>query len=437
MHIRLATTWTAFGLAISGLLLDSVSGQEPALAVGKPSQFSRVFVPADAVAQMPGEYLPVTSDEFERLVALANLEGQAPADIRLAAAEYESRFDNGELLDGIAKLHVQTSATNQSLPLGECNLQINGAHWLDNGDDDSAARPALLGSASNNQVVAIVPQTGTLTLNWTFRGNRTSTETYLFRLRFPPCPQNELRLILPNTLELSSSDGFVSARSDSPQTTRWTVKTSAPRIDLVISTKRSDESPALAIYQQTAAYRIAPQGIDADIVLQLDVVDAPMSQLDLRLDQQAQITSAKIGDQEVAWNQVAEDQSIIVFPEALGPGRHHLRLHMVAPVPRAESWQLPRMMPHGLVWQKGQITLSVQSPWRINAMDVEGCVQSSNSGAGISRPLAFDCYQPDASIRLSVGFRTTTSAVADGHLGLSGWFCNDGRGDRPALGRIG
>ncbi len=99
-------------------------------------RFRRVYAPANRINDWPtgeGKYLPLESDEFQRLLGLVPTgapEDRSSFSSRITAAEYQAQLSGEQLLSGRATLEITHSGKSPGmLPLEPCNAAIHKTAW--------------------------------------------------------------------------------------------------------------------------------------------------------------------------------------------------------------------------------------------------------------------------------------------------------------------
>ena len=118
--------------------------------------FRRVYAPADRMKDWPtgeGKYLPLESDEFQRLLGL--VQSGTPEDrssfvSRIVAAEYQAELSGEQLLKGRATLEITHSGKSAGMmSLEPCNAAISKTAWdLPGKDPKTELKKPLLGSGA-------------------------------------------------------------------------------------------------------------------------------------------------------------------------------------------------------------------------------------------------------------------------------------------------
>ncbi|MEM7313336.1 MAG: hypothetical protein AAF497_09315, partial [Planctomycetota bacterium] len=338
--------------------------------------FARVYLPADELSKIGANHIPVERQKFEAMVKAAarpSLMGDLSKNL-IATADFSARFENGVLRDGTAALRIQKGKSGAAeFSLGQCDLPISRPRW------EKSELPAFVGLGPGNRKLGILPESsaGILLFDWSRRGNK-SGNGFLFELNLPPALRTTISLVLPSTMKVVAPDRFVSFEEESPQSNRWTIQVgSATQVPIVIARQQSGgiESESMAIFDQTTDYRIAPQGIDAESTIAIQVIDGVVSDLRLAHDESVRIKSLYVnGDEATLVSSTFGDQSgrtIARLDSPLLPGDHFVRLVYSADLPDAKQWPIPLVRPTGMVWQKSSATFQLMRPLALSRFDVE------------------------------------------------------------------
>lgn len=399
-----------------------------------PLRFRRAYVPTDRAEDWPlgtGKYLPMDADKFEEMLREVQQDaaGEPPVNqTRLVTASYQGRLSDGALLAGEANLEIAHAAKSPAmLPFDPCNLAIRDARW----NEAESGRPTL-GTADNGKLQLLVERPGRLQFHWLLAGRRESAGRLAFPIEIPACPVSRFDLVLPAKLKPVLDRGLVLGGSPAGEGLRgWQLELGGHRrFRLHLTEATATENDAqLALVRQSLTCDFSPQGVEVSARLKLEAYRGPLTEVALALDAPLQLVSARLGDTPVPWSVGPPENGIIravlVLPEPLRDGTAILRVKAVAPLLAGRPWKLPRIMPQGLFWQEGNITLLVPHPLVIEQIEPVGCRQSAFdplSATLAGESAQFECLSPEATVQLSLAMRR--AAVQD----LSGTLTEMGNG---------
>jgi hypothetical protein len=385
-----------------GLLLAIADISEPPVLAQSAdpvptTNYRRIYVPeAELDGQVRG-LLPIRREEFDQRIADSAPRGTghlAPPRARLTAAQYSARLAGESLVDGKALWSVETSGSEPTvLHAAPCNLALAEAVWQASGAN-AASQPALVGNDPEGNLVALVPRSGTLALDWSLTATEATTERIDFRLQLPPVPLTRLEIDLPAGMVLRCNAGLVippastSANRGEDRAARdaaamaggsrhWAIEAGGAA-DLSLSIERTaGTGPAgpVVLVQESGSYRIHTGEIDVTASLELDVLSAPLVELILLVDRQVDLLSVRLGDEPLAWEEVSSGESADdssgqaaghaadnpairrIAVELIRPLRGEgikLEVAGVAPWPANQPLRLPRIQVLHGVWQEGQ-----------------------------------------------------------------------------------
>ena len=268
--------------------------------------FRRIFAPADRIDTWPRDsvrYLPIESDEFEKLVKDAQARSGSAAKLepaRITTAEYRATLEgdefNGELTWTIA--NAGQSATFMELPT--LGIAIESAQWA------ADSRPALLGADPRGKCGLWVDTTGSLRAKWSFKGETASgQESLAFRMSLPSAVQNRLILDIPSTSVLTVDRGWArSIPGAAPGWNRLQIDLGAEH-QVVIHLAAESVIPEFAIparYRQTESYEIAPHGMTLETRLRVASRRRPLERLTLKVDRGLSPVAVSANGQIISWS---------------------------------------------------------------------------------------------------------------------------------------
>jgi len=394
---------------------------------GTGLRFRRVYAPADRLSDWPkgkSRYIPVEPAEFERLLKegqASAADDRAPATTRLLKAEYKAQLIGDQMAAGEAVFEVAHGTDHSALlPLEPFSLAIGKATW-----SGEPAAKAVLGSAQDSPLLALVERPGVLRLEWTLVGRRDSSDALNFTLDLPSCPINRFVLELPETMTPATDQGIVTAPAPPENgTRRWKIELGGNhRFTLrIVSSGAAEPRRALALVRESSVYDFSFRGIEFSTEWKLDVHHEPLKQVTMSLDPRLQLVSAQVGDAPIAWSVTSPGTGpatriLLPLPAPIhGPG-HVLRLKAVAPLELDRSSRLPRIRSEGLFWQEGTATLLVPTPLLMEHVKTTGCRQSGMGPLSAPRTgeaVHFQYFAPDAALDAVITLRQPPVQLVSG-----------------------
>lgn len=384
-------------------------------ADGGPIKYRRYFVPHDRpqdwrTGNTP--YVPIEKEEFDRLIAVLQSPPQAALGsvARIARADYQASLDEQDMLAGQAKLELVYSAQGPVLlPLDPWGLTIDRVRW-----DEPDPPEVVMGLASDGRLAVYVDHQAPLVIDWSLRGHRDAVGALSFDLELPRSPFASLSLKLPAGMVPSVSAGVI---AESPaEGNRWQIELGAQNRCLLKATPAGAASSfrRLALLKQETRYDFSPGGVDVTAALTLDVHNEPLQQLELEMDADLQLMSARFGDLDVPWTIAATDglrgkQRIVVeFPQPLLGPRQQVQLQALAPLASERLWTLPTVRPQDVFWQEGSVRLLVPAPLSLDRLLPIGCRQSK--AELLAAPLSgesveLQSFSPHAAVKVLLSRR--------------------------------
>jgi hypothetical protein len=411
----------------------AVKAQDPAETA--ELRFRRVYAPADRISDWPtgeGKYLPLESDEFERLLSLARSgppDRQGSFTTRTAAAEYQAELSSEQLLIGRATLEITHSGQSAvMLSLEPCNAAISKTAWLISGkgakaEGDSpifaaqkSGQSPVMGFGRDGKLQVLVEQSGKLSFAWSMSGRRDAGGAMVFSCEFPACPVSVFRLDLPENLTPASDKGLVSGGKESVDgRRRWRIYLGGNcRFHLRIAASgAANARPPLALLGESSVYEFSPRGIDVSAQWKIQTHNEPLEKIVVLLDPGLQLATALLGETALTWTIEplpgdAGSRAVLSLGEEIKDAERILRLCALARLTLDRPCRLPRMKPEGLFWQEGGITLIVPDPLLVERLTPIGCSQTAVGPLAeprVGESFQFQNFSADATIEIELARR--------------------------------
>ena len=433
------------GAAISIMLLCAFpvrvfavdySSQETRQQTTRPLSFIRIYAPTDRPELWPrdeGRYIPVESEEFERLLECAKspAERTSPPAANIESAEYRARLDANGMIYGSAELKIsQRSDETLLMPLAPCRIVVQKAYWKNIGTASDHKNAAVLGMGRQGQIGLAVDRSGILALSWMLRNTnarrdvlaeKETTEEELasetaagknaaadendnadlvYQLALPRCPSNVLLLdlptgIIPRVKETSIPPAIVAPKHSSADGfRRWRIELGGcheTELRLVRTKPASGERPAVRV-RQSLVYDLAEKGLEVSSTFRLNATYTPIASVDIAIDRPLQIIRAKCGGKPVSWSVMPNtdgktDRVSLELPELMRGADTDVQLWAYGPTATGRPWRLPLMrakcvssetskpIEENILWEEGEATLIVASPLKIIDLNKTNCRQ--------------------------------------------------------------
>jgi hypothetical protein len=441
----MAAAWLM--LLVSGSASVSVNAAEEDIAGAQPLRYRRTFVPANRIGDWPRDsgvrYRPMPKEDFERLVSqlkTTTLETPSGA-VRVVSAHYSAAL-NDDVLRGRAVLEI-VRAEPENLPikgsadlgsllrLDPCSLAVHSARWAGESESDAAFGLDATGCAA-----VLVPRCGTLEIEWSLRGTRSSDRGLVFDFALPKVIRSSLQLDLPDGKLASATQGAFVARPDQPGSAgAWQLELGGNhQFTLnIIDADSANGSQRLALVRQTTTYSFSPRGLELTVQLTIDAGKEPLRQLELSVDPRLQLLAIRQGESRVGWSVAADDSAtddsaagepttesrrkriLLELPQPLTGTGNILRLAATAPMVLHESWRLPDVRAMGMFWQEGRATLLFPKPLVMEKLSTADCRQTSTGPLPPpfeGETLGLQYFVPEATIDVVVAHASQRLSVS-------------------------
>ncbi|MGA2799337.1 MAG: hypothetical protein ABSE63_17280, partial [Thermoguttaceae bacterium] len=422
-------------MLFSAIALCAASAAAKAEDPAGPAElhYRRVYAPANRVNDWPtgeGKYLPLESDEFQRLLGLVRSGGpevRSSFVSRIAAAEYQAELSGEQLLRGRARLEITHSGQAAGMmSLEPCNAAISKTVWdLPGQDAKTEAKKPVLGSGAGGKLQVLVEQSGKLGFDWSLAGQREAGEAIEFSCEFPACPASALRLDLPENLTPTTDKGVVSGGEAAVEgRRRWRIDLGGnSRFHLRLAVAGAVYArPPSALLGESRVYDFSPRGIDLSAQWKIRAHGEPLEKISVLLDPGLQLAAAHLGETALPWTIEAlsgdgGSRAVLTLPDPIKDGEQILRLGASAALTVDRPCRLPRMRPEGLFWQEGGITLIVPDPLVIERLTPVDCSQTAVGPLAeprVGESLQFQNFSPEATIELTLARRAVGVRLATG-----------------------
>ncbi len=397
---------------------------------GTDLTFRRVFAPADQIDAWPRgaqPYVPVDSEEFERLIDLAETSrfgARGALAPRIATAHYEAHLVDGDLVVGSGSLRIEHARDEPAfLVLNPCKVAIAQATWEDGG------LPARMGLDARGRWVVLVPGSGTLRFDWSRRLSGVGSSVFRLPLQLPRGALATMTLTCPTEFNVTGEAVSVEATDALGREgrTAWQCAFATSGEPALLLRQQAEDGNAIrsASVVQLLSYQVTPEGLALNCELSLDVGNQSLTQLELELDAPLQLVSAAINEQSLPWSTLDDDNRVhhvlLEFDEPIVEPTL-LRLFALAPLQRERLAQFPRVRIRDIGWRQGTIRIAALSSLVIDDIETHGCRQMKSEVDTDGQRFAFQMFSPDGHVdalvrqrdqRVQVSSATTLTMESD------------------------
>ena len=369
-------------------------------------RFQRIHVPADRVKDWPlgeGRYLPMSRDQFERLVDSRDVAANHAAP-RVAEVEFRGSLTDEGYLKGTARLRVESpgrSAGFLALPVGR--FAVNEVRWSEPG------RTTTFGGGELGASGILVEAPGWLEWGWTLKSRSVVSGDGLFEFDLPTSAKTLLVLDLPADVTAECKEGIlVETEADSNSRKIWRFALGGRRkaaIQLARADAKIPSDPRPEVHE-SVVYHFSRRGVEVEAKLRFEAVTRPLRRLSFLLDPGLTLVAARHGQTPVTWasSPDGEDGSTRVVVElAESSSSQILHLTTWCPLVADRPWLLPRIRPTDAFWREGDAMLLVSDELRLARAREIDCRQSRLGrfpGTDDGETLEFQYFSPDATVEV-------------------------------------
>jgi hypothetical protein len=155
--------------------------------------------------------------------------------------------------------------------------------------------------------------------------------------------------------------------------------------------------------RQATDYRLSQAGVEMRVTCTLDLLEQPLTRLELRVDPNLQIVGLQVADEPWPLTMIRQgetaDRLLVEFERPLQPGTRTILLDALSPLAVREEVTLPRIDVINAQWEQGTATLQVDSSLELLKLVNPGSVQTklrASDGMGAAEIHEFQAYAPDA-----------------------------------------
>ncbi len=341
---------------------------ESAEAVHRPIETVTDLVPLDHPEKWPrADWQSISRAELQQLLKAANQKPAPSADYLVRRAEYSAILKGSELAEGRFEFDIDHQNANAGfLKLDPLNLAVSDLTW--------SGRPAVWGSDPHGQcLVAISGTQGRLGGSWSLRGAEVA-QGVVFDLRLPRAASSQFKLSLPKRFTLACDAGPVmsAASSRSADWRDWTIELgnqTACRVRLHETAPGSVNKPLVVINNSVTNLAALPEQLRIQHNVNLEVLDAPLSELLLATDASVDVHSVVAGSDTplLIEKQPVDDRNHvkIKFDPPLRGSEHLLHIEATASLDLDRPVRLPQIEFPEALQARGRINLNVAEPLQL------------------------------------------------------------------------
>ncbi|WP_339908437.1 hypothetical protein [Symmachiella dynata] len=366
----------------------------------------------------PGDWQPIRRDRLEKQQTKdGNPVAQMPREFPIRHAVYSAKLTSDNALDGGLVLTVDQPQDGPAMiPLDPLTLPVHKLSWPD--------REAVWGSTPQGQlVVKSRPDQKTLTGRWKLRGEK-RPGGLLFDLHVAKAAASQLMLTLPETYDVQCETAVVDApvAADVPGWRNWKIELGRQtRCRVVLYETAPDETPLplIVLSDNRVKYTSAPEQFRIQNRMQLDILKAPVSDLEFVTDSDVQIHAVLAGAAALPMEQQTTEghRTVRVHfdPPISGPG-HVLQLQATAPLTMERQIQLPRILVPGAITGGGRIDVIVPAPFELQKITTPPGYRQEDASSG-GNAVAFHYYGAAGNVTAVFGWpRAEVSCRIFSHL---------------------
>ncbi len=423
MTRRDAKTWALLAVM---LLWPSASGStaERSATDSSSVRFRRVLVPAEKLDQFISGYIPKNASDFERSVHLAQSADSLPSAVQVDQATYTARYEDGQLIDGVAnlRLSVDSERIPAELPFDVNGLAITRPRWF----QGEEVQPAVIGASPQGELrLLLETEASHLQFFWTSRGKANSSGV-VFELTLPPSTLSRLDIQLPSNLIPHVDRGIASMRSSehsAPEASHalWRIEFGSQRqLRLWIAPRSSPESHTTYKYlRQSSSYTLSLDGLVLKTTITIDARDEPLTRVRCLVGSDLEITNVSHAEAPLRWAIVDEQSIEVELPRQMSGGEASFQVTAYARAPVRKLWRLPRLRPDDVRWLQEDAQVIVLRPLVLSDMQTQGC--SPKGVAPLAAPRVGEAYRfqyaaADAAISVTLQPLDRTVEFEVGHL---------------------
>lgn len=366
----------------------------------------------------PGDWQPIRRQRLEKLRTNVSDPTVAPREFPIRRAVYSATLTPNDMLEGGLVLTVdQANDGRPMIPLDPLSLPVTDLAWPDG--------EAVWGSTPEGQlVVQSRRDQGSLAGRWTLRGEK-RPGGLLFEMHVARAAASQLTLTLPENYDVQCATAVVDAphAADVPGWRKWKIELGRQtrcRVVLHESAPELTPAPLIVLSDNRVKYTSAPEQFRIQNRLRLDILKAPLSDLEFVTESDVQI-HAVIADGDASLpmvQQTTDDRRTVRVhfdPPLFGPG-HVLLLQATAPLTMERQIHLPRITIPGAVVGGGRINVIVPPPFELQKITTpQGYRQEDTSSGG--NAVAFHYYGKAGDVTAVFGWpRAEVSCRIFSHL---------------------
>lgn len=326
----------------------------------------KILVPQNAPDIWPrADWKPIQRTKLEALLAKIRRSPSAdPAGI-IRQATYSAVFSGTSFQHGRFSLSLEgAEQATRYISLEPLNLRITDLSWENH-------QRAIWGTAPDLGMILLTEkQQDTLSGSWSLLGKR-RLGGVVFEVHVSAAVRTQFLLTLPRHLRLRSNCGIVTVDSEpNPNSPRiWRVELGGrTRCRLTVDSEESLKIPQpLVLLEDSVTNLVAlPDQFRISSDLSLEILEAPLQQLEFQVDPDVRIHSVTSGnDVSIPLLESTIDGNrrfVVKFDPPIEGSDHLLHIHASAPFELDRQTRLPRIRVVGAVQGRTLLNLAVREP---------------------------------------------------------------------------
>lgn len=378
-----------------------------------PTEFRRVFVPADSPEEWPvgvQRFLPLAKVEFSKLIALE--QGQVgddrePAGVRVKSARYFADLRLTDQMQISAELDVELlDQQPRLLPISEFNFSILTAAW----GESNAEQPTLgLWQAGSSSIPAVfVERSGKLKIEGLLAAASKSNARKEFRFATPAIvPQVLILQCRANQAAEVTNAELLSKELGSLGESRWSFQLSPlgqHRIRVIQQTpgRTSQELPFVS---QSNSYRIEETGLELLTEFRLDASNSTATTMEATVPVGTRVVDVSLDQQKADWKvSYKQGRQVLNVDRPRSDNPQTISIQSLSNVRVGADWELPKIRLQNSKWTEGTVRLFVSSDLQLQSLVPNQCsiqhVLGIDDAASDGEAYRFQEWSNNASLAL-------------------------------------
>jgi hypothetical protein len=354
------------------------------------------------------KYIPIESEEFERLVrgAVTIHPGNALQE-PLLQSEYTASWSPGGDLFGNLKWTFQPSTAGSLIPLGILGGEIHNPRW------ENVEGAAVLGRDHRGQLWLQRTAGTTLLANWSQTPCQDG-ESNEFEFAAPPCAGSTLSILIPRGYTLDAAPVL---QLEDVETTEQGLQyryrfSHADRAWLRIRAMNDDPSSRSLLSRIEQEYTVEAATVDLVATIHVLCFDDRQSELRLHLDEGLELADAMVGKTPLTWSRQPGDRGGSVvrlnWTPTKQPQFSQLQLRATGKRPTGKSWPLPQIRPLATGFLPSSVKVTWSRDWDVQSITAHDATQTDFASTSLpAREIfSFAMHKREATVAFDCARRT-------------------------------